>query len=272
MNIKKLFPEKKISKKGLVEFLDKKGFYVVLVLCIAIVGVTAVLVTTHNITSSNTEFDNKLIPEEAGPAAGADGKTVAQSSANSTTGTEGQKAPEKANTPAKPTTPTPAPAPAKQPAAKPSGTKATTASAKVAAVPSQKFIAPVFGPVVFEYAQDKLVYNKTLEEWRTQSGIGLGGEKGTAVKAVADGVVSEIKNDPRYGITIILDHQNGFKTVYANLASDEMITPNQRIKQGDIIGAIGETAAFEAAEPSHLHFEVLKNGVVTNPEEYLPQK
>lgn len=272
MNIKKLFPEKKISKKGFVEFLDKRGFYIVLILCIAVVGATAVFVTTHNITMSNTELDNKLIPEEPERASTADNKVVAQSSTNSDTAPVQkvqQKAPE-TNKSVSPSNATKQPA-VQNPATKKAAPQAKPDTTSGTAAKTQQFIKPVFGPVILEYAQSKLVYSKTLEDWRTNSGVYLGAERGTPVKAVADGVVSEIKNDPRYGILIILDHQNGVKTVYANLASDEMVNPNQKIKQGDVIGAVGSTASFESAEQPHLHFEVWKNNEPTNPADYLPK-
>jgi murein DD-endopeptidase MepM/ murein hydrolase activator NlpD len=129
----------------------------------------------------------------------------------------------------------------------------------------------VFGEITLEYAKDKLVYSKTLEEWRTHPGLDIGADLGEPVKAVADGVVADIKKDPRFGITIVLDHQNGLKTVYANLASDETVAVNQIIKQGEIIGSVGDTAAFESSEQSHLHFEVLLNGVQVDPADYLPE-
>ena len=52
--------------------------------------------------------------------------------------------------------------------------------------------------------------------------------RGEAVKAVADGYVKEIKEDPCYGITIVIDHENGYKSVYSNLASASMVSVNQR--------------------------------------------
>lgn len=90
------------------------------------------------------------------------------------------------------------------------------------------------------------------------------------VKAVADGVISEIKNDPRYGVVVIIDHKNGIKTVYSNLASDDMVTSNQKVKQGDVIGIVGNTALFESAEQPHLHFEVLMDNEPVDPLAYLP--
>jgi hypothetical protein len=66
VDFKKLFPDKKVTQKKILDFFDKKGFYIVLVLCITIIGVTAALVTTHNITSSkNYGSDNIISPDMA---------------------------------------------------------------------------------------------------------------------------------------------------------------------------------------------------------------
>jgi len=154
---------------------------------------------------------------------------------------------------------------------KPSPKKDQKTSANVAESDC-KFVLPVMGEISFDYAMDRLVYSKTLEDWRTHSGVDLAADRGTNVKAAADGFISEVKNDPRFGITIIIDHQNGLKTVYSNLASDEVVTPNQKVKQGDVIGAIGNTALFESAEQPHLHFEVLMDNNPVDPKEYLPFK
>ncbi|MCX8129831.1 MAG: M23 family metallopeptidase [Clostridia bacterium] len=283
MNERKLFPEKKTSKKGILEFLDKKGFYIVLILCIAIVGVAAVLLSTNTITSQGTDSDTQIIPhaydsgEKAvegdkttspkvdqsaitSPAASSEPKAVTGADNKSTTAVAGSTiALNESKKEGKP----------QQNKAAQTGKKLVSAKKDSS---SEKFIMPVFGDVTFEYAQDKLVYSKTLEDWRTHDGVDLAADRGAPVKAVADGVISEIKGDPRYGIMVYIDHGNGTKTVYANLASDEMVTPNQKVKQGDVIGAVGSTAAFESSERSHLHFEVWKNNKLVDPKTYLPEK
>ena len=66
-----------------------------------------------------------------------------------------------------------------------------------------------------------------------------------------------------------MEHSNGIKTLYANLASGDMVTPNQKVKKGETIGSIGNTAIIESAEPPHLHFEVIKDGKPVDPGDYL---
>lgn len=261
--MKKLFPENKLTKKGLVEFFDKKGFYIVLILCVVIVGATAVFVTTRNIGSLNSGFEaDKLLPEEANGknVVDASSKTVAQSSISTTSNADKGTAQG-----VKDTSVAAAPTSTPSPTSKPSPTpKPVTVN--------PNFVLPVFGEVTFDYAQDKLEYSKTLGDWRSHSGVDIASDRGSQVKAVADGVVTDIKNDPRFGISITVDHQNGYKTVYANLAGEDMVTVNQKVKQGDVIGSVGNTALFESAEAPHLHFEVWKNNTLVDPKAYLPKK
>ena len=66
------------------------------------------------------------------------------------------------------------------------------------------FQKPVEGEIVREFAQENLVYSETLEEWVTHNGIDIKADKTTVVKAAEAGVVKSIKNDPRYGLTIVI--------------------------------------------------------------------
>ena len=88
---------------------------------------------------------------------------------------------------------------------------------------------------------------------------------------VADGKVIAIKNDPRYGLTVVIEHQNQFKTVYANLLTAEFVTEGEEVKSGQTIGTVGNTAIFEIADEAHLHFEILKNDENVDPNIYIAQ-
>ena len=136
-------------------------------------------------------------------------------------------------------------------------------------VKDPEFKRPVEGDIIREYAKENLVYSATLDEWITHNGIDLAAEKTSVVRASADGTVKSIKNDPRYGLTVVIEHTNGFQTIYSNLLTAEFVEEGEEVKQGDTIATVGNTATFEIADESHLHFEILKNNESLDPELYL---
>ena len=132
-----------------------------------------------------------------------------------------------------------------------------------------QFISPVEGEVIKEFAKDNLIYSETLEEWITHTGIDIKADRTTVVKAIADGTVKSIKNDPRYGLTVTIEHNDGYTSVYSSLLSAEFVKEGETVTQGQTIGTVGNSAVFEVAEDNHLHFELLKDGSNINPEIYL---
>lgn len=132
-----------------------------------------------------------------------------------------------------------------------------------------EFKSPVDGEIMREYAKENLVYSTTLDEWITHNGIDIAAEKTSVVKASAEGTVKSIKNDPRYGLTVVIEHTNGFSSVYSNLLTAEFIKEGEKVKQGQTIATVGNTATFEIADESHLHFEILKDNVSVDPSLYL---
>ena len=131
------------------------------------------------------------------------------------------------------------------------------------------FTYPVKGEVILDYAKDKLVYSNTLGEWITHCGMDIKAEKTTVVTASAEGTVKSIKNDPRYGLTVVIEHNNGFSTVYSNLLTAEFVSVGENVKSGQTIGTVGNTASFEILDEPHLHFEILKNNEQIDPNMYL---
>ena len=131
------------------------------------------------------------------------------------------------------------------------------------------FGKPVEGDVVRDFATDNLVYSETLQEWTTHTGIDIKAEKTTVVKCAETGTVKTIKNDPRYGLTIVVEHANGFQTVYSNLLTSEFVVEGEKVDKGQSLGTVGNTAAFEIADEPHLHFEILKDSIQVDPNIYL---
>ena len=129
-----------------------------------------------------------------------------------------------------------------------------------------QFIFPVEGEVIKEFAKDNLIYSETLEEWITHLGIDIKADRTTIVKSVAGGTVKSIKNDPRYGLTVTIEHADGYTSVYSSLLTAEFVKEGEKVTQGQTIGTVGNSAVFEVAEDNHLHFELLKDGSNINPE------
>ncbi|NQV89769.1 MAG: peptidoglycan DD-metalloendopeptidase family protein [Parcubacteria group bacterium] len=97
------------------------------------------------------------------------------------------------------------------------------------------------------------------------SGLDLPAPTGTPVSSVAPGYVAWTRKGRLYGNYIMVIHTNGVATLYAHLSSIN-VSPDQFVARGQQIGAVGSTG-FSTGP--HLHFEVRKNGIPTNPINYL---
>lgn len=131
------------------------------------------------------------------------------------------------------------------------------------------FVKPTEGDIICEYAKDNLIYSETLKEWITHTAIDIKADKTSVIKASADGIVKSIVNDPRYGLTVIIEHDEGYETVYANLLTAEFVVVGEEVAQGQTIGTAGNTASFESSMECHLHFELIKDGEYLDPAIYL---
>lgn len=128
-----------------------------------------------------------------------------------------------------------------------------------------KLKRPVEGKIYKDFANDKLVYSKTLEEWSVHLGIDIVAKEGTDVKAALDGIVKTVDKDEKLGITIVLDHGNGLETVYKNISTENMVKIGQKVKTGQVISKVSRGIGFEKLDEPHIHFEVLESGTQVDP-------
>ena len=92
-------------------------------------------------------------------------------------------------------------------------------------------------------------------------GLDISGDYGQPVHAPADGIVTSAGYSGSYGNQIIVDHGFGLTTRYGHLSRFQVMA-GQQIRRGDVIGYVGSTGRSTS---SHLHYEVLMNGQLTNP-------
>lgn len=96
-------------------------------------------------------------------------------------------------------------------------------------------------------------------------GIDLPAPTGTPIKSAASGYVAWAKKGTQYGNYVMIIHSNGLATLYAHMSRID-VKVDQFIPRGGVIGAVGSTGLSTGP---HLHFEVRKNGIPTNPMSYL---
>ena len=149
-----------------------------------------------------------------------------------------------------------------------SNKKTEASNEKPEVIKDPEFARPVEGEITRDFAKDELVYSETLDEWIVHLGVDIKSERTAVVKSAEAGKVIAIKNDPRYGLTVIVEHVNGFKTVYSNLLTTEFVSEGEEIKKGQSIGTVGNSASFEICDEPHLHFEILKDDVNVDPTIY----
>lgn len=131
------------------------------------------------------------------------------------------------------------------------------------------YTAPLTGKIQMEYSMDMPIYSKTLDQYMTHPGIDIAAPLSTKVKAIADGTITKVTEDDRYGMTVEITHDNGIISTYSNLAEQGLAEMGDVVEQGQVIGAVGETALFEILEESHLHLEMTRDSAYVDPADYI---
>jgi len=104
---------------------------------------------------------------------------------------------------------------------------------------------------------------------RGHRGLDIAAPLGTDILAADGGTVVSLNNaGSGYGLSIIVQHDNGVKTLYAHCSAIR-VTAGQKVTRGQVIGAVGSTGRSTG---NHLHFEVLVNDTRVDPAPYLNLK
>ena len=116
--------------------------------------------------------------------------------------------------------------------------------------------------------EQSLIYYENT--YLPSSGISYGGVDSFDVLAVYDGTVTSITQDNLLGTIVQITHSNSVISIYQSLG-EVNVTENQVVNQGDVIGKSG-VCNIESDLNNHLHFELIVNGMIVNPEEYYAKK
>lgn len=130
-------------------------------------------------------------------------------------------------------------------------------------------VMPVNGEVLTAYSNGELVKSETLGVWKTHDGVDIAADEGEKVKAMNDGTVTKVWEDPLWGFCIMITHSGNVESYYYNLGEATTVSQGDEVKAGDTIGVVGKSAQAEITMESHLHFGVKKNGAWTDPIEFV---
>jgi murein DD-endopeptidase MepM/ murein hydrolase activator NlpD len=227
------------------DFLKKEGFYVVLFLCLCIVATVAAVSVKNNRAKKNTPVALETQSADTQVAL----NTESEVKTDMPNALEVKKTEEPSQVISIP----------------------KEATATVSKTVDEKFAKPVEGTLGRAY-NTQPVKSDTLGWYKTVNGVEISTAVGTAVKAVLDGKVETVDNDKtELGQYVIVTHQNGLKTVYANLDENVNVKVGDTVKKNGVIGKVGNTRASFSEEKfgSHLLFEVIKGKDYIDPAKYV---
>lgn len=143
--------------------------------------------------------------------------------------------------------------------------KNEAANDKTTSPTNSQWIAPVAGTLGLKYSTDVPVYSKTLNQYMIHEGVDIMAPLGSRVQAVAAGTITSVGERDGFGYTVQINHGNGFTSTYSNLSDEGLPEMGDVVKQGDIIGSVGNSSLFESAEEPHIHLELSKDGTLVDP-------
>lgn len=136
---------------------------------------------------------------------------------------------------------------------------------------SQEMEWPVSGQIVMDFSTDTGIYDRTLEQYRTNNSICIAADVDTEVCAAADGIITSITNDRISGVTVSVDHGNGWSSTYSQLNQNLAVSEGEAVHKGDKIGVVANPTNYSVALGPHLEFSVLNDDSPTDPKLVLAQ-
>jgi murein DD-endopeptidase MepM/ murein hydrolase activator NlpD len=157
---------------------------------------------------------------------------------------------------------TPGKGPAKAPAKGAKKEPGKTVAKKPTPPPPPALSWPVSGRTIIEPYGERI--NPQTRTVTLNPGINIAARKGSDVRASAAGKISLVSWLPSYGTFVIVEHRDGYRTVYANLASTT-VARGRAVGLGSRLGTVGESA-----RGAFVHFEVWRNQTRLDPRPLLP--
>ena len=110
---------------------------------------------------------------------------------------------------------------------------------------------PLQGEMQRGYFTNELMWDETMEDWRTHQAVDIACGEGDEIDTAAPGTVTEARRDRMGGYVVSVDHGDGVVTIYKNL-DKIVVAKGDTLDEGQMIGAVGQSYPFEMAQKPHL--------------------
>ncbi len=216
------FYESKIAK-----FIAGKGFYVVLAVCMAIIGVAAYSAMEKN--TPEPFIDESLInqnSQEVIPSYPAESQQIkTNDNEESSQNSEAGAVTEETNPPV--------------------------------------FVMPIEGNILKPFSEDTLIYSATYKDMRIHTGVDIAPTVANVVVSAFSGTVIGVDENTNYGTVVTIDHGDGIMLSYCGL-KNVTVKSGDKVNSEEVLGEI-DVVLNESADAIHLHLELMINGEYKDP-------
>lgn len=129
---------------------------------------------------------------------------------------------------------------------------------------NEKYLFPCGNTILMEYSDGQLVFSQTMQDWRAHNGVDFTASQGTPVTAIANGVVKDVREDMLLGWVVEIEHTNNYTALYCGLQKNIAVKKGQEISAGAVVGGVGDIPC-ESGQEEHFHFELYKANEPVDP-------
>lgn len=128
-----------------------------------------------------------------------------------------------------------------------------------------KYQSPVDGTVLQSFDAQTLIRSGVTGIWSVHDAVDIAAPAGSAVLAMADGVVLAAGEDALQGVWLRIDHGDGTVALYAGMRASAEYIAGDTVRKGDRIGTSGAGTLAESSIEAHLHLRVTRDGTAIDP-------
>ena len=255
----------------------KKGFFIALYSCLGAVAVLALVITFTNFGQPGYQADDY---QEDAAYVGADQVQPYMAQVDEEAWFRPRQTPEPPPvTP--PPRPTPPPVPPglpdpelPEPTPEPPPTTPAPQAEQPPVAPTVSFTPfdessqmmwPVYGDIAMRFSMDALIYDPTLDQFRTNDDLRISAEGGAHVQSGAGGRVLAIGRNVVRGNYVKIDHGNGWVATYGQLGDNKLVQIGDVVQAGQLIGIVGSPSLFGSMLGYHVNLRVTRDDVAVNP-------